>query len=61
MSCGGGSKAEVEEVLREIAPKLGVPVYADYPFGHVPRNYSIDFLRPVEIRSGKVIFPAVGK
>ena len=58
---GGGSKSEVDAVLREIAPKLGVPVYADYPFGHVPRNYSIDFLRPVEVRSGKVTFPAVEK
>ena len=58
---GGGPKSEVDKVFREIAPKLGVPVYADYPFGHVPRNYSIDFLRPVEIRSGKVTFPAVGK
>ena len=56
-----GSKSEIDELLREIAPKLGVPVYADYPFGHVPRNYSIDFLRPVEIRSGSVTFPAVGK
>lgn len=58
---GGGSKSEVDEVLREIAPKLGVPVYADYPFGHVPRNYSIDFLRPVEISSGRVTFPAAAK
>lgn len=58
---GGGSKSEVDKVLLEIAPKLGVPVYADYPFGHVPRNYSIDFLRPLEIRSGKVTFPAVRK
>lgn len=50
---------ELEKVFREIAPKLGVPVYSGYPFGHVPRCYSIDFMRPVRIRDGMVIFPEI--
>ena len=52
-------KSELQKVLKEIAPKIGLPVYANYPFGHVPRCYSLDFTRPVEIKDGKVVFPAV--
>ena len=50
---------KIQAILQEIAPKLGVPVYANYPFGHTARSYCVDFTRPVEIKDGQVIFPAV--
>ena len=55
------SPAELQKVLKEIAPKFGVPVYNGYPFGHISRCYSVDFSRNVEIRNGTVVFPAVEK
>ena len=55
------SPAELQKVLKEIAPKFGVPVYNGYPFGHISRCYSVDFSRSVEIRNGSVVFPAVEK
>ncbi len=52
---------EVDAIIREFAPKLGVPVLYGYPFGHVSRCYSIDFTRPVEIKNSSVYFPEVKK
>ena len=31
-----GKKAEIDAVLKEFAPKFGVPVYKGFPFGHSP-------------------------
>lgn len=56
-----GKSETVNEILAEIAPKLGVPVVVGYPFGHVPRSYCIDFSRPVVVKNGTVFFPAVDK
>ena len=56
-SCGPEEK--VQAVLKEFSAKLNIPVVSNYPFGHVPRCYSIDFLRPVMIKDGYVTFPAV--
>ena len=49
---------KIPGILKEIAPKLGVPVYTGYPFGHTSKSYCIDFFRPVEIKDSTVIFPA---
>lgn len=54
-----GDPKEVESVLREFAPKFGIPVYRGFPFGHSARCFTIDFRRPVEIKNNAVIFPAV--
>ena len=56
-SCG--PEKDVQAVLKEFAALLDIPAVSGYPFGHVPRCYSIDFLRPVEIKDGYVTFPAV--
>ena len=56
-SCGPDEK--VQAVLKEFSAKLNIPVVSNYPFGHVPRCYSIDFQRPVMIKDGCVTFPAV--
>ena len=56
-SCG--SKEKVQAVLKEFSAKLNIPVVSNYPFGHVPCCYSIDFLRPVEMGDGYVTFPEV--
>ena len=54
-----GKKEQVDAVLKEFAPKLGVPVYRGFPFGHSSRSFTIDFSRRAEIKDGKVIFPPV--
>jgi muramoyltetrapeptide carboxypeptidase len=52
-------KKEVDALLKETAPKLGVPVYMGFPFGHTSNSYCIDFTRPVEIKNSAITFPAV--
>ena len=54
-----GDRAEVEAALKEFAPKVGIPVYRGFPFGHSSQCYAIDFSRRAEIKDGKIIFPAV--
>ena len=54
-------KEDIAPILREFAPKLGIPVYANFPFGHVARNYSIDLTRRAVIKNGEVTFPEVKK
>ena len=51
----------IDPIIEEIAPKLGVPVYRGYPYGHSSKLYCIDFTRPVEIKKGQLTFPAVKK
>lgn len=52
---------QIDPVIREIAPKLGVPVYKGFPYGHSAKLYVIDFTRPVQIKNSKLTFPAVKK
>ena len=52
-------KAEIEAILREYAPRLGVPVYMGFPFGHTSRSYCLDFTRRAVIQNNTVTFPAV--
>ena len=52
-------KQEIEALLKEAAPKIGVPVYMGFPFGHTSNSYCIDFTRPAEIKNNTVTFPAV--
>ena len=54
-----GENTEVDSVLKEFAPKLGVPVYRGFPFGHSSQCYTIDFNRRAEIRDGQIVFPSV--
>jgi len=52
-----GSPAEIDAVLKEFAPKFGVPVYRGFPFGHSPECCTIDFSRKVVIKDGELTFP----
>ena len=52
-----GSQAEIDAVLKELAPEFGVPVYAGFPFGHSPECCTIDFRRRLEIKNGELVFP----
>lgn len=54
-------KAQLQKILKEMAPKFGVPVFNGYPFGHIPHSHNIDFLREVVIENGTIVFPAVKK
>ena len=50
---------KIAPILKEFAPKAGVPVFANFPFGHVAKNYSIDLTRHAVIKNGEITFPAV--
>ena len=54
----GADQATVDTLLKEIAPKLGVPVYMNFPFGHRNISYTIDFSRKAVIKNNTVTFPA---
>jgi len=41
--------AHEAEIKRAFAAKVKCPVYDDYPYGHVPRNFAVDFQREVSI------------
>lgn len=56
-----GSADKINAVINEFAPKVKIPVYKGFPFGHSAVNYSIDLTRPAVIRNGTVIFPEVKK
>ena len=56
-----GKLKELAAIRKEYAPKLGIPVYEGFPFGHSRKCCTIDFSRPVEIKDNAVIFPAVAK
>lgn len=52
-----GKKAEIDAVLKELAPEFGVPVYRGFPFGHSPECCTVDFSRKVVIKNGELTFP----
>ena len=54
----GADQATVDALLKEVAPKLGVPVYMNFPFGHRNISYTIDFSRKAVIKNNTVTFPA---
>jgi len=56
-----GRAAEVHAVLKEFAPKVGVPVHYGFPFGHSSRCATVDFRRPVTVKNGELTFPATAK
>ena len=41
--------AREAEIKREFAGKMKCPVFDNYPYGHIARNFAIDFLREVEV------------
>ena len=51
-------QASVDALLKETAPKLGVPVYMNFPFGHRNISYTIDYSRKAVIKNNTVTFPA---
>ena len=54
----GSDQAAVDALLKEVAPKLGVPVYMNFPFGHRNISYTIDYTRKAVIKNNTVTFPA---
>jgi muramoyltetrapeptide carboxypeptidase len=54
-----GKPKETDAVLKEFAPKFGIPVYCGFPFGHSPDCATVDFSRQVVIKDGELTFPAV--
>lgn len=48
-------KAEVLQIKKDFAEKVSCPVWDGYPYGHVPLNCAIDFLREVTISEDGVL------
>ena len=44
-----GNARDVEKIIRDFAAKVKCPVYYDFPYGHQPDNFLIDFEREVFI------------
>ena len=41
--------AEVKRIKRDFAKRVACPVYDKFPYGHVSKNFAIDFQRKVEV------------
>ena len=54
-----GEQPEIDAVLAEFAPRVGVPVYCGFPFGHTSECATIDFGREAAVVNGELTFPAV--
>ena len=49
------AEAEMARIRKDFADKMTCPVYEDYPYGHVPISYAIDFLRVKTITADGVL------
>ena len=47
--------ADVARIRRDFADRVSCPVYEGFPYGHVPLNFAIDFLREVEISADGIL------
>ena len=56
-----GSPEVINQILKEFAGKLKIPVYANLPFGHNARHMALDFAREAVIKKNVIYFPAVKK
>ena len=52
---GCGTKQELKPIFDGLARRAKCPVYSGYPYGHVPRNFAIDFEREVEVTADGVL------
>ena len=51
----GEERKKLDEFLPAFAQTLSCPVFADYPYGHCPKSYLIDFCRELEISPDGVV------
>lgn len=49
---------KIDEMIKNFADKVDIPVYKGFPFGHHRKNLVIDFSRPAIIKNDTIIFPA---
>ena len=58
----GADRAELDAFFPDFAASLPCPVYAGFPYGHVPGILAIDFRRPLDISpDGILAFRDAGK
>jgi hypothetical protein len=48
-------RAEMAQIRKDFAAKMTCPVYENYPYGHVPISYAIDFLREKTITAEGIL------
>ena len=49
------ARAEVAKIRRDFAAKMTCPVYEGYPYGHVNKSFTIDFLREKTITAEGIL------
>ena len=49
------ARAEMAQIRRDFAAKVSCPVFEGYPYGHVPKSFTIDFLREKTISAEGVL------
>ena len=50
-----GTPQEIDEILNDVARRIGKPVYRNFPFGHSSQCYTLDFSRKMVIKDGKAM------
>ena len=49
------ARAEMADIRRDFAAKMACPVYEGYPYGHVNKSFTIDFLREKTITADGIL------
>ena len=49
------ARAEMAQIRKDFAARMTCPVYEGYPYGHVPKSFAIDFLRPKSITADGIL------
>ncbi len=49
------ARAEVAQIRRDFAAKMTCPVYEGYPYGHIGKSFTIDFLREKAITADGIL------
>ena len=53
-----GKEEVIDQLLKEYAAKIKLPVFRGLPFGHERQHMAIDFARTAVIKDGVITFPA---
>ena len=49
------ARAEVAQIRKDFAAKMTCPVYEGYPYGHISKSFTIDFLREKTIAADGIL------
>ena len=49
------ARAEMAQIRKDFAAKMTCPVYEGYPYGHISKSFTIDFLREKTITADGIL------